>query len=372
MKLIGQVKLQPNSEQYRQLQDTLERVNEACNWISAWCWDNRTFGKYAIQKAIYQEIRARFGLSAQMTIRAIAKVADSYKLDRTPKRTFKPYGSIAYDPRILSYKPNKREVSILSLEGRLKMSFVAGDKQLELLKDQQGESDLVFRNGAFYLFATCHIDDPEQIDPDGVLGIDLGIVNIATTSDGQTFTGNHVNHVRHRHRRLRKKLQSKGTKSAKRRLKQVSGKESRFAKHTNHVISKQIVETAKDTSRAIAVEKLTGIRDRVTVRRSQRNNLHSWSFHQLKGFIAYKAKRAGIPLIEVDARNTSRLCPVCGCVDKANRRTQSTFSCVACGFSGLADHIAAGNIASRATVSWPHISIATTGGSYKRSTVVVN
>lgn len=358
MKLIAQVKLQPNKEQYRQLQATLEQVNEACNWISAWAWEHKVFGKYAIQKAIYQEIRARFGLSAQMTVRAIAKVSDSYKLDKKTRRTFKPYGSIAYDSRILSYKVNRREVSILTLEGRLKIPFVAGDKQLELLKNQQGESDLVFRKGVFYLFATCHIDDPEQIDPEGALGIDFGIVNIATDSDGEQYSGSQVLSIRKRRRRQRQRLQAKQTKSAKRVLKNLSGKEQRFATNENHRIAKQIVEKAQDTGRMIALEDLKGIRDRARLRKPQRINLHSWAFAQLGTFIQYKAALTGVPVVFVDPKYTSQACSECGCIDKRNRPNQSTFSCVSCGFALNADTNAALNISIRGwgAVNRPHVS----------------
>jgi putative transposase len=121
----------------------------------------------------------------------------------------------------------------------------------------------------------------------------------------------------------------------------------------NHRISKQLVAKAKDTNRAIALEDLQGIRSRITVRRSQRATLHSWAFYQLRTFVEYKARRVGIPVILVDPRNTSRTCPVCGHVDKANRPNQSTFSCVFCGFAGLADHIAAINIGRRDVVNQP-------------------
>ncbi|MBC7294072.1 MAG: IS200/IS605 family element transposase accessory protein TnpB, partial [Thermoleophilia bacterium] len=160
----------------------------------------------------------------------------------------------------------------------------------------------------------------------------------------------------HRHRRLRAKLQRKGTKSAKRRLKKLAGKERRFAAHTNHTISKRIVTAVQDTGRGIALEDLSGIRDRVTARRSQRATLHSWSFLQLRQFIEYKARLVGVPVVAVDPRNTSRTCPACGYVDKRNRPNQATFSCIQCGFSGPADYIAAGTIASWAVVSLPHVS----------------
>jgi IS605 OrfB family transposase len=290
-------------------------------------------------------------------------VTDSYKLDRQTRRTFNPHGSIAYDDRILKWYVDRQTVSIWTTQGRLTIPFLAGQRQLDLLKHQRGESDLVFVDGVFYLFATCEKETPEPVDVEGVLGVDLGIVNIATTNDGESYAGNQVNNVRYRHRRLRKKLQAKQTKSAKRRLKKLSGKEARFAAHTNHIISKRIVEKAKDTNRAIAVEKLTGIRDRVTVRKPQRDHLHSWSFFQLKGFIGYKAQLAGVPLIEVDPRNTSRECAACGHISKANRKSQGSFLCVSCGFAANADHNAAVNIGRRGAVSRPHISTTVATGS---------
>jgi IS605 OrfB family transposase len=124
----------------------------------------------------------------------------------------------------------------------------------------------------------------------------------------------------------------------------------------NHRISKHLVAKAQDTRRGIALEDLKGIRGRVTVRRRQRATLHSWSFYQLAAFVAYKAAIAGVMILQVDPRNTSRTCPACGFVDKRNRVSQSAFSCVSCGFAGVADHIAAVNIGRRAAVSQPNVS----------------
>ncbi len=349
MKLIAQIKLQTTKEQGRQLKTTLERANQACNYISEWAWDNRVFSNFKIQKAIYQEIRRKFNLSSQMTIRAISKVTDAYKLDKKTKRTFSKYGSIAYDLRILTYKLDTQIVSILSLDGRLKIPFVTGEKQLEMLKSQQGQSDLVYRKGIFYLYATCNIDEPDKFLPDGVLGIDLGIVNIATDSTGKQHSGSEVLSLRKRRRRQRKRMQKKGTKGARRRLKKLSGKERRFAKHINHCLSKQIVKKAKGTMQAIALENLKGIRKRARLRKPQRINLHSWSFHQLGQFVLYKAALAGVPVVFVDPKYTSQQCskPECGCIDKGNRKSQDKFLCKSCGFALNADYNAARNIAFR-------------------------
>jgi putative transposase len=355
MKLTAQVKLVPTPEQAILLKQTLLAANAACNAISDYAWDNRLFNQFKLHRVLYTTIRDEFKLAAQLAVRCLGKVADGYKLDKKTKRHFKEHGSIPYDNRILAYRQQTETVSIWLVGGRQEMPYQCGDHQRELLKHQKGESDLWYTAGEFYLLATCEIDEPTPEEVKTFLGIDGGIVNLATDSDGEVHGTNHINNVRHRHRRLRKKLQKKGTHSARRRLRKLSGKEHRFAKDTNHCISKRIVAKAQGTKRGIVLENLGGIRDRVTVSRRQRATLHSWSFDDLQQKIRYKARRAGIPVVYVDPRNTSRTCPGCGCIDPHNRPSQSRFCCVACGCSGLADHIAAVNISRRAAVNPPHV-----------------
>jgi IS605 OrfB family transposase len=368
VKLTAQIKLHPTPEQADALKRTLERANAACDHISRTAWTHRTFRQFDLHKLAYREAREKFGLSAQMAVRCISKVADAYKLDKRTQREFSPTGAIAYDSRILAFKLAKNTVSIWTMDDRQTIPFVCGEHQRAQLATQKGECDLMLIRGEFYLAATCEIEEAAPIETTDALGVDFGVVNIAVDSDGQGFNGSAagntsrpVNNVRFRHRRLRAKLQHKGTKSTRRRLRKLSGKERRFAKDVNHTISKQIAAKAKDTNRAIALEDLKGIRLRVTARRPQRATLHSWSFHQLKLFVEYKALRVGVPVFLVDPRNTSRTCPRCGCIDKANRRSQSNFSCVSCGFAGLADHIAATNISARgrAHVNAPNVSTQT-------------
>jgi len=356
MKLTAQIKLVPTPQQTRLLKATLEAANAACNAISDYAWDNKVFNQFVLHKALYKGLRTEFELAAQLAVRCLGKVADSYKVDTNSLRTFKSYGSIPYDNRILSYRQQTQTVSIWVLDGRIEMPYQCGDRQRSLLKHQKGESDLWFHNGEFYLLATCEIEEPTPGEVQEFLGVDRGIVNIAVDSDGQIHKSSGVNNIRHRHRRLRRKLKIKGTKSAKRRLRKLAGKEQRFANDTNHCISKSIVVKAQGTKRGIALEELGGIRDRVTVRKSQRATLHSWAFDGLEQKILYKARLYGVKVVHVDPRNTSRTCPACGCIDKHNRSSQSRFNCVACGFSGLADHIAAINIGRRAAVNRPHVS----------------
>jgi putative transposase len=338
--------LNADSDQRKALLDTIERANACCNWVSERAWKRKVFGQYSLHKLLYHTARKRFSLGAQVVVGVFAKVADAYKLDKKTQRRFAKHGAIGYDSRILTYKPDV--ASIWTINRRIKIAYSAGERQKELLKSQQGESDLIFRCGKFYLAATCDVPDPTPEPVQDFLGVDLGVKTIAATSDHTTLSGSRINNVRHRHRRLRSKLQARCSRSAKRKLKRLSGREFRFATDVNHCISKQIVAEAKGTHRGIAVEELTGIHDRVTVRKKQRAVLRSWAFHQLRFFLTYKATCAGVPLLAIDPRNTSRECSACGYTAKGNRKTQSEFVCLDCGFAFHADINAALNIRSRA------------------------
>lgn len=345
VKLTAKVKLLANAEQSAALLATMTASNRCADWLSGRAFETGAFAQFRLHEVAYSEARERFGLGSQAVVRAIAKVADAYKLDKKTQRSFRPTGGIAYDARILSW--HEGQVSIWTVTGRERICFAAGARQLELLRGQKGEADLIYRRGEFYLAATCDVSEPAEFAPSDVLGVDLGVANIASDSDGNRYSGSVVKSVRHRHRRLRRKLQAKCTTSANRRLKKLAGKEARFARHVNHVIAKQIVARAEGTGRAIALEELKGIRERVKVGRGQRAVLHSWSFYQLRSFLEYKAKLAGVPLALVDARNSSRECSLCHDVSKSNRPTQSTFRCRACGHQAHADLNAAANLRER-------------------------
>jgi IS605 OrfB family transposase len=339
---------------------TLRACNAAANQVAEVAWDRRIFRNFCLRSVTYGDVRTRFGLGAQAAQHTIKKVADAYNSGRpehrrAAKRCFRWSSAQPFDARNLSWDVSGRTVSIWTINGRAKsVPFVCADWQARFLEQCPiGESDLLYRKGALYLYATVDIpDSPINEYPLGFLGVDLGIVNIATLSDGTHFSGSHINRVRHQNRRLRGKLQQKGTRSAKRLLAKRSGREARFAKDVNHRISKTIVAEAERTGHGIALEDLDGIRDRVRSRKPQRATLHSWSFHQLGSFIDYKAVRAGVPVVYVDPAYTSQGCSGCGHVSKRNRPEQATFLCTSCGLSLPADWNAAVNIAVRGEVGW--------------------
>jgi len=350
------VKLDPGKKQYQMLLDTMHRFNEACNSIAEVAFEMHKANKIEIHKAVYYDIRERFGLSSQLTVRAISKVAEAYKRDKSIKPEFQLDGAIVYDPRILTWK-GLETVSLTTLEGRQLVPVRIGEYQKARMDRVRGQADLILVKGIFYLCVVVKVPEETPYDPKGVLGVDLGIKYLAVDSDGEVHSGEQINQTRDRLDSLKSRLQSKGTKSAKRHLKKLSGRMARFSKDVNHRISKQIVSKAKDTLRSIALEDLKGIRQRATVRNAQHRSLHTWNFGLLRMFADYKAKIAGVPVVFVDPRNTSRTCPYCGNISKANRPTRDEFRCTQCGFAGPADHIAATNIAFRAAVRQPIVSV---------------
>lgn len=352
MILTAKVKLHPTPEQAKSLLATIERTNQAANYVSGIAFSTSCFHRFAIHTNTYQEVRQSFGLSAQATVMVIAKVAEAYALGKS-LRKFRPRGSALYDSRILAWKEGQT-VSIWTLDGRLRIPWTAGPTDTERLNAKRTQAKLAHINGEFYLFQAVEVPDVEPTEPNGFLGVDMGLVQIATDSDGNQYSGGAIRGVRRRRRRQRGRLQSKQTRSAKRRLKRLSGRERRYATDLNHQISKKLVALAKGTGRGISIEDLEGIRARVTVQRKQRADLHSWAFHQLQTFIVYKAKIAGVAVKVIDPRNTSRTCAECGHCEKANRKSQDRFVCLSCGHAANADFNAARNISGWASTERPY------------------
>ncbi len=355
MKLVTAVKLKPTKEQAVALKRTLQRCNEACNWIATRGFEAGKFRQFDLQKLLYRETRERFGLTAQAAIQAIKKTADAFRINREVAPIFRHLAAQPYDERIFRFADE--QVSIWTLGGRIKVPFTCGERQRAALAYRKGEADLAFIRGKWFLICTCDIPETEGFNPEDWIGVDLGIANIATTSDGDTFCGQTVLKVRDRYARRRAYHQRRAATAKKRsirrnqrrKLQALSGREARFRRHENHVISKTLVATAERTGRGLALEDLTHIRSRAKARgKKQRGRLHGWSFRQLRDFVGYKAALSGVPVKLVDPAYTSQGCSACGYIDRKNRPNQSTFSCLACGHAEHADLNAAKTIRSLA------------------------
>jgi IS605 OrfB family transposase len=374
MKLAVQVKLLPTPEQASALEVTLRTCNRAATHASRVAFAKSLKDRNRLQKEVYADLKATFHLSAQPAVRAVKKVVDAYATLKANLRAgnlgppaskryrkaagspivFRPEAAQPFDDRCLSWQYDARTVSIWTVDGRMKgIRFACSPDQLKtLLSYRRGESDLVCRKGKWFLIATCEIPDPRVYEPVDWIGVDRGIVNLATTSDGTNYQGRRLARYRCWQARKRAELQAKQTRSASRRLARRAQREKRHAAQVNHRISKEIVSVAQRTGRGIAVEDLDGIRERVRPRRDQRGTLSSWPFHQLGHHLAYKARKAGVPFLAVDARHTSQRCPRCGHTERANRPDRDHFRCRRCGLAGPSDVVAGVNVRDRARSAW--------------------
>lgn len=333
---------------------TAAAFNAAATYCASVAWSERITNKNKLHHVVYGLTRVQYGLGAQLACCARDKAAEAVRAARANGHdtcpSFTPNSAIRYDARTYRLLSLDR-VSLNTLTGRVVGQLVLGEFQRRHLYDTSwkiGGAELVQRDGQFYLHITQTKRTPTPDEPTGFLGVDLGIVNLAADSDGETYSGATVQRVRERRFQHRQRLQTANTRRARWRLRQLARKESRFQRDANHCISKRLIQKARTARKALAVEDLTQIRERVTVRRAQRRARHSWAFRQLRSFLAYKAAQAGVVVVAVDPRNTSRTCAVCGHCAKGNRPDQAHFRCLSCGHTAAADTNAAVNIAQRA------------------------
>lgn len=380
------LKLDLSKQDKYTLKQTMNICNSMFNCITEYGFNHKTHSKIKIHHATYYNMREKYPELPSAIVQSVRDVAcealKAVKLKTIPKN--KKYASVRYDKRICNVKLNYNTVSLSSIAGRIKSTFLIPIYYEKYLKWELKTSILKYnkQSDTFYLHVTIQKQTPKP-DGNSVIGIDRGIVNIAVTSNNKFFNNKHIKNIRSRYAYLKAELQNKGTHSAKRALKKLSGKEHRFITDVNHCISKEIVSFPYDI---FAIEDLTGIRIQSRNKSKQfTKRLNNWSFYQLQQFIEYKAEAVGKTVISIDPRYTSQKCSECGHIYKNNRKGHS-FKCVKCGFTLHADLNASRNIASiairnsgRHLVNVPNVScdeVKASNGieiehSYKPTTLVV-
>jgi putative transposase len=354
-------KLKVSPSQAAKLDATMDAFVQALNWVNQ-NTPEKIVNAVKLQSLCYYEIRARFGLSSNLAQQVCRRVAGSRKVAKQKKRPVKEFksGFVTYDARIFSFRQKDWTVSLTTVEGRERFELAIGNYQRGMLAGSNPKAaTLVKRKDGSYSIQICVEAEPSPPQRTGrVLGVDLGRTDIAHTSDGDNWNGQQLNKVRDHYSRLRAVLQrkaSKGTRSSRRRcrelLQRLSGKERRFQSRqrcvaktwVNHRISKAIVSRAKATNSAIALEDLTGIRERVNQQprsKTERRRANSWAFYQLRQFLEYKARVAGVSLVLVPPAYTSQTCHKCLHIHPdptQSYRSGKQFKCGHCGWEGDAD-----------------------------------
>jgi IS605 OrfB family transposase len=323
-------KMQPTSTMAARLTATMKVFSEAATQAATHGIGNNI----ALHKACYADLRERFGLPANLTIRALRRAAASVVRAKRHggnyKPSFKPT-SIDYDARVFQFRERDETVSLSTLEGRIHIPLVLGGYQRKALTCKTPTAATVTRRDRnWYIHIVVEDTDAAPVTGGGVMGIDLGIRNIVTASTGMQESGANRQSFKAERARIRASLQSKGTRGAKRVLKRLSGYETRRIRHENHVLAKAIITEAQNAHcGVIRMEELKGIRARTKIRSKHLNRMVSgWSFGQLQEFVAYKSRRAGITFEKVPAAYTSQTCHRCG---ERGERDGDVFRCTTCG-----------------------------------------
>ena len=359
---------------------TMEQYRLACNYVSEYLFNNNfPLNKNEVQKVIYNTIREKFNLKSQMTISCIRSVIARYKTVKT-QMARRPYkyqdqntGEWYREVRDLTWlhKPisfnrpqvdlqrnrdwsylSSGQLSINTLDGRVKVDPICrGFNQYLDGTWKFGLAKLLKSSGKWYLHisATKEVTDFDKQAVKHVVGIDRGLRFLVTSYDeqGKTafFDGQAIMRKRAKYQKLRAILQAKGTKSAKRRLKKLSGRENRWISDVNHCLSKTLVQKY-GANTLFVLENLNGVSfERTDLPKALRNQNKSWAFYQLEQFLTYKAHLNNSEVVEVSAKYTSQRCPKCGVIKKDNRNHEKhEYYCTNCGYRSNDDRIGAMNI----------------------------
>lgn len=341
---------------------TLERFADACNQILKTAQEHKQWNTTKLHHLTYRPVREATGLKANHVCQAIRRVIGNAKAVKQIHK-FRPT-SINLDVRTFLYNEEKQTVGITLLRGRKQFKLSIGGYQIALLRGQTPTAATLNKTKRGDYYINICVDIPT--DPTGktprVIGVDLGRRDIATTSTGGSWSGGKIQAVRDRYSKVRSKVQSKRTRSSRKLLRRLSGKESRFQKWLNHNISKELVNEAKSNNAALAFEDLTNIRESLNQKprnKTERRRTNNWAFYQLRIFVQYKATITGVPVVFVPPAYTSQTCSRCGHIHPEkgkSYRNGKKFKCGHCGFEHDADVNAAMNIASLgAAINQPEI-----------------
>jgi IS605 OrfB family transposase len=329
----------------------MEGFADACNQILAAAQLHKCYNATKLHHLTYKAVRQATGLKANHVCQAIRRVLGNLKATKRIQK-FRPT-SVSLDARTFVYHPQTEEVGITLIDKRYTFKLLIGNYQRALLCGQSPTSATLVkrRDGSYYINIAIELDTPPTGKTPKVVGVDLGRRDIATTSTGKAWNGTQLQQVRDRYSRVRANVSSKRTRSSRKLLRRLSGRERRFQEWVNHNISQELVTEARQLGAALVFEDLTNIRESLNQKprtKEERRRTNNWAFFQLRLFVGYKAAIAGVQVVFVPPAYTSRTCSRCHHIHPEQGksfRNGKRFKCGHCGFEHDADFNAAINIA---------------------------
>ena len=301
-----------------------------------WALEQKTYNKSKAHRDLYSQLRLTYPDVPSALIQATRDNAleaiKQTKFKRTPRKN--PTSGLRYDKRTMTLRGEQLTLSCIGKRVKLILNIPDYFREVYDNWDFRGATvTYTKQTKQFWVRLVFEHPDPPKLETGDVQGIDRGLYHLCSTHDGKFFSSNKIRATQRRYLYNRKQLQQKGTRSAKRRLKAMSGRERRFMGDVNHCVSKELANQPE--YRIFALEDLSGIGNQ---RRGKKLNkwLSSWSFSQLEFFLEYKSVAQGKETAFVDARYTSQRCSRCGNTNKANRQ-KSRFHCRCCGFKAHSD-----------------------------------
>ena len=352
-------RLSVDTGQRELLEETISEWKRGCQLATDLAW-NACQTKSEVQALAYDTVRDRTDLGSQHAIlathQAARAISDCLEREAKGKKTSEPTftsPTVKYDTRTMTLFDDNT-VSLTTTESRVRCPLVLPEDedgyQWQYLDSEEWEiteSTLTADDGDYFLHigfrrSKAGIEN-ETAENGTVLGVDLGVENIAVTSTARFFSGRKLNHTLREFEKVRSGLQQTDTRSARRTLQQASGRQRRFLRNEMHRTANGLVEEAlRYGCDVIVFENLTDIRDRTSGAWG-----YKWAFRILYEYVEYKAEIVGITVKQVEPAQTSIRCAECGFAANENRPTRNRFRCRECGSVANADYNAAKNIGLR-------------------------
>lgn len=358
MQITTTAKIQVNvtPEQSELLDATMDTYRSACNCVANYVFQTHDLKQCSLNKALYYDLRERYGLKSQMAQSVFKSVIARYKTILENQHEWikpnfsKPQYDLVWNR---DYSLTQNLFSVNTLSGRVKLPYCSYgmEKYFDHNTYYFGTAKLVKKHGKYFLHIPVTQDVLESLDSAicNVVGVDRGINFVVATYDSKHksnfVNGKAIKQKRAKYKALRKELQQRKTPSARRRLKAIGQRENRWMQNVNHCVSKALVKNNPKHT-LFVLENLSGVRSATEkVRRKNRYVSVSWPFYDLEKKLKYKAALNESSVINVDPRYTSQTCPVCGHTEKTNRnKKKHIFRCKTCGYTSNDDRIAAMNL----------------------------